>query len=111
MPQGPGVTGPASVATVDAVLGVMGGTDMGVAGVAGVHGQLGLLHPDAPEPTEQVGLVAVLRTLPSLEVDSEKDVRMGFSRWRKLAAKPVRGPTAGRGEVGGDGGKGSEEDW
>lgn len=94
-----------SVSAGDAALGVIGGTDIGVAGVPGVPGQPGLLHPLPPLPpelTEHVGLVAVLRTLPSLEVDKEKDVRMGFSLCLRLAAKPMRGPTVGGGETGGE---------
>ena len=95
-------------AAEDAVLGVIGGTDMGVAGVAGVHGQLGLLQPVAEELTEKVGLVAVLRMLPSRDVDSEKEVRMGLRRWRRLAAKPARGAMEGGGEAGGGGVGGSQ---
>lgn len=85
---------------LDAVQGVIGGTDTGVAGVAGVHGQLGLLHPDAPDPTEHVGLVAALLTLAP-DVGIENDVRIGLSLLRRLAAKPGRGPRVGGGEAGG----------
>lgn len=94
----------------DAVHGVMGGTDMGVAGVAGVHGvhgQLGLLHvPEgASEPTDHVGDDAAALRGPSPGDERDRDVRMGWRRCRRLAAKPLGPPGPEEGVVGVAGGE------